>query len=468
MRVPIFSGIYSDSGPDLRISYPVNMVPTPLPNGVSDGYLRPADGLVEVGQATGLGPARGGINWQGTLYRVMGTKLVSISADGTVTTLGDVGDGGPVSMTYDFDRLAVISGGGLYYYDGSTVTQVTDPDLGYILDGVWIDGYFFLTDGEFLIVTDLTDPTSINPLRYASAESNPDPIVAVLRLRGEVYAVGRYTIEPFDNVGGTGFPFDRNSGGIMVRGAVGTKACTVVDDFIAFVGGSENEAPGVWLGRNGQTQKISTVEIDRILADYTEAQLATAVLENRNDNAHQHLYLHLPDRTLVYDITGTAAAGAAIWFVLTSSLTGHARYRGRYFVWAYDNWQVADTDSVRVGIVSQTTSAHWGSRVRWEFATVIAYNESRGALFHELELVSLTGRTGLGVDPTVATSYSLDGVEWSQDRTVYAGKLGDRTKRIVWRRNGSMRSTRMQRFRGTSDAHLSVLRLEATLEPLAW
>ena len=60
VQIPILNGIYTDTGPDLRTSYPVNMVPVPKDNGISGGFIRPADGLVANG--TGPGIDRGGIN----------------------------------------------------------------------------------------------------------------------------------------------------------------------------------------------------------------------------------------------------------------------------------------------------------------------------------------------------------------------------------------------------------------------
>jgi hypothetical protein len=207
MQIPILSGIFTDNGPDFRTSYPVNLVPTPKASGISSGYLRPGDGIVANG--TGPGADRGGINWEGKLYRVMGTKLVEISSAGVVTILGDVGGpvGELVTFDYSFDLLAIASGGRLYYWNGTTLVQVTDPDLGIVLDVVWVDGYFMTTDGEFLVVTELTDPTQVNPLKYGSSEVDPDPVVALLKLRNEVYALNRNTIEVFDNVGGALFPF---------------------------------------------------------------------------------------------------------------------------------------------------------------------------------------------------------------------------------------------------------------------
>lgn len=464
VQIPILSGVYTDGGPDMRLAYPVNLVPTPTDSGISAGYLRPADGLVQTG--TGPGVCRGGIEWRGGCYRVMGTKLVTVDNIGNVTTLGDVGGAGVVSFAYGFDFLAVSSDGALYYWDGTTLTQVTDTDLGTVLDVVWLDGYFVTTDGDFLVVTELADPTSVNPLKYGSSEIDPDPITGIEVLRNELYALNRYTIEVFDNVGGEGFPFQRIEGAHITKGAVGTHAKCVFMDTIAFVGSGRNEAPGVYMATAGNANKISTVEIDRILASYTEESLATIVVEFRNDNAHQHLYIHLPDRTLVFDGTASQALGQAVWFTLTSSLVDFSTYRGRFFVWCFNRWQAADSTSFSVGYMTQETGAHWGSEVRWEFSTGLVYNASKGAILHELELVSLTGRVALGSSPTVSTSYSIDGETWSQDNTIAAGGIGDRAKRLRWMRNGAMRNWRAQRFRGTSTAHLSFARLEARIEPL--
>jgi hypothetical protein len=468
MQIPILNGVYASTTPELRTSYPVNLVPVPKQSGISNGFLRPGDGIVSNG--TGPGIDRGGINWNGTCYRVMGTKLVSISSAGAVTVLGDVG--GPVnslvSFDYSFDQLAIASGGRLYYWTGSTLSQVTDPDLGNVLDVVWVDGYFMTTDGEFLIVTELNNPSQVNPLKYGSSEVDPDPVVAVLKLRNEVHALNRHTIEVFDNVGGDLFPFERIDGAQIQKGVIGTHACCVYIDRIAFLGSGKNESPGIYVGASATTQKISTQEIDNLLLEFTESQLAQVKLEARNDKSHQHLYVHLPDRTIVYDAAASEALGDQVWFTLTTTLVGFAQYRARNMVWAYDKWLVGDPQSNSIGYLVQDTGHHWGQQVRWEFGTLIAYNEGNGAIFNRLELVSLTGSVALGKNPKISTSYSVDGLSWSQDRIISVGTIGSTAKRLAWFQQGHMRNWRIQRFRGDTDAHVSFIRLEAQIEPLAF
>jgi hypothetical protein len=470
MQIPILNGIYADSTPELRTAYPVNLVPVPKQSGISNGFLRPGDGIVANG--TGPGTDRGGVNWNGVCYRVMGTKLVSIASNGAVTVLGDVG--GPttelVTMDYSFELLAIASGGRLYFWDpvAATLTQNTDPDLGVVLDVVWVDGYFMTTDGEFLIVTELTDPLQVNPLKYGSSEVDPDPVVALLKLRNEIYALNSNTIEVFDNVGGELFPFARIDGAQVQKGCLGTQACCVYLERIAFLGGGRNEAPGIYIGAAATTQKISTQEIDNLLLTYTEAQLVKTKLEARNDKNHQHLYVHLPDRTIVYDASASEALGDQVWFTLTTAVVGFGQYRARNLVWAYDKWLVGDPESNAIGYLVQDTGHHWGQQVRWEFGTMIAYNEGNGAIFNELELVSLTGSVALGKNPKISTSYSVNGLAWSQDRSISVGTTGNTAKRLAWFQQGHMRNWRIQRFRGDSDAHISFARLEAQIEALAY
>jgi hypothetical protein len=475
MQIPIVSGIFADTSPDLRTSYPVNQLVVPMSSGASAVYLRPADGIV--GNGTGPGTDRGGINWNGVCYRVMGSKLVTVSSTGTVTVLGDVGnDGEQVTLDYSFDLLGIASNGNFFYWDPATntLTQntgfssiVTVPFGPDIIDIVWVDARWMVTDGKYLACTDL-NPLTVNSFAFASSEIDPDPIKALLKLRNEIYALNRHTIEVFDNIDSQFFPFARIEGAQIEKGTIGTHTCCVFLESIAFLGSGFNEEPAIYLGGNASTQKISTQDIDKLLASYTEAQLAQCRMEARNYRSHQLLYLHLPDRTIVYDAAASTELKQQVWTVLASTLVGFSQYRAQNLVWCYDKWLVGDPQSSAVGYLVDNIGSHWGSTVRWEFATPIVYNSAKGAVVHELELVALTGSVAVGQNPQISTSYSLDGVAWGQDHFIAVGTIGNRTKRLVWRRQGFMRQRRMQRFRGDSTAHIGAVALEAQIEAMAY
>jgi hypothetical protein len=464
MQVQIIQGVTADEAGDFRSALPRNLIPVPKESGISSGYLRPADGIVQF--ATGTGSDRGGINWNGACYRVMGTSLIRVEPSGAVTLIGDVGEGGPVSFDYSFEALAIASGGRLYYWDGLAMNQVVDPDLRICVDVIWVDGYFMSTDGEYLVVTELNSPTTISTLKYGSAEADSDGIKGIIKLNGRPHALGRYSIEQFVNVGGSNFPFERVEGALIQRGVVGTHAACAFAEQIAFVGSGHNEPPAVWIGANGVSVKLSTREVDTLLQDYTEAQLAGVKLEARVEKSHQQLYIHLPDCCLVYDHGASQAVQMPVWTMLVSGTGERGTYRARDFVWCYDKWICGDPTSHLIGTTTHETGEHYGNKTGWSFATPIMYNEGRGMILHAIELVALPGRVPLGADPVIWTSHSSDGETWSMPRGCRAGKIGERGTRITWLRQGRMENWRIQKFEGTSDAHLSFARLEIQPEPL--
>ncbi len=469
MQIPILQSIFTDLTADFRTSMPVNCVPVPKDTGISKGYLRTADGIAEFSEGPGID--RGGINWKNFCYRVMGTKLVRVNQGATVDILGDVGAGtvalsDRVSMDYSFDRLAIASGGRLYYWDGATLTQVTDPDLGIVLDVMFISGYFMTTDGENVVVTDLADPFAVNPLKYGSSEFDPDPVLALFKLRNEAYVLNRFTIEVFQNVGGNLFPFVTVKGAEIPKGCIGTHMRVRVGETFAFVGSGREEPPAVYLAGGGIAQKLSTREVDEILQGYSEYELSLGSMEYRAYEGHQMLYIHLTDRTLVHDLAASQVVQQPVWFELTSDLDCVGPYRARNFVYCYEQWICGDTADGRIGVVDQTTPTQYGETQGYRFDAGLVYNEGRGAIVHSLELIGLPGRAPVGETPTIFNSYTDDGLQYSDEKAISGGQFGQTGKRLAWRRQGRMRLWRVQRFRGVGKAHMAFARLEAELEAL--
>lgn len=464
MQIPILNGIITDQNGDFIKSYPKNYMPISGANGISNGYLKPNYGIVQFG--TGPGFNRGGIKWNGAYYRVMGTKLIKIDSFGAYVVIGDVGGSGQVDLFYGFGYLAIVSSLKLYIYDGVALTQVTDSNLGNVLSATWIDSYVITTDGDSLIASLSGQPTSYSVNRFLGSDIDPDPIIGVFNLRNELYALNRNTIELFDNLGGSGFPFQRIEGAQIQKGVIGSKAFCEYIEHMAFLGSGRNEDLGVYIARSGTAQKLSTREIDIIINSYTESQLQDVVVESKVQDDQNHLMIHLPDQTLIYDAVASARIQDPVWFIAHSGLTSVSQYRAKNFVKVYDKWHCADPTSNKYGYLVEDISSHYGDRVSWEFGTKILYNQSKGAIIHQLELDAQTGNVALGDNPTISTQYSLDGRTWSMNKFINVGTIGDRVKRLVWIKQGNMKKWRMQRFTGLSDAHLSISRLEAEIEPL--
>lgn len=433
-------------------SVPLNLEPVAIDNKISTGQFRAPAGLAP--HVAGPGECRGAIVWNGVHYRVMGTKLVSIAGT-TVSILGDVGGTGPVALDYGFDRLSIASGELLFYYDANGLSQVTDPDLGIVKDAMWIDGYTMTTDGKFIVVTDLSDPTSVNPLKYGSAEEDPDMITGVIKVRGEGYVPGRYTVEVLQNIGGNGFPFGVVDGATIPYGCVSPSAKCLYAESFAFCGSARNEALGIYVAGAGTAVKLSTRALDRALAAVSDPSVIE--LEAWTYLDEKRLIVHLPTESWVYLDTASRKSGEKIWYRRTNCPRHAVELNGQWFA-AIGN---------EIGVLSHDISTILDDPTEWRFDTPFAHADGQAYILGQIELVGLTGRMPFDEQATVFFSYSTDGETWSRERMIRVGTAGSRRKRMVWRPNARIPNYATFRFRGYDASMPGITKIEADVDPLS-
>jgi len=453
MQVPILAGMTAIDG-SFSASYPINLEPRAFESGLSKGQLVSTRGAVTVG--TGPGKDRGGTVWNGTHYRVMGSMFCRVAVDGTVTELGDVGnDNRACGFDYGFDRLAIRSAGKLFYFIGAAPVAVTDPDLGEVRDMLWSDGYYVTTDGSYIVVTNLTDPTAVDPIKYGSAEEDPDMIVCLMKYQEEVLAVGRYTIQSFQNTGGLTFPFTVVQGAMIPYGAVGVDAKCMIAGAFAFVGSGRDEPIRLYVASGGTAKAISTREVDALLNAHPSPELIE--LEARVFGDEQILLVHLEDCTVGISLNTSAIAQDGAWFILHSG--NFAPYRLRHAVWCYGKHFVGDTDSAALGVLSTTDDRHFGDRPEWQFDAALMFNDGMAYIVNEVELFGQFPT----VDQAVFFSMSRDGVLWS--REVARRLSGDRAERVRWPVGARVPTMAAMRWRG--QGRVAISRAEMQAEPLS-
>lgn len=442
-QVSLLSGITASRAAEFGVSYPRNLEPIIVNSGISKGQLRSAAGAVTIG--TGPGIDRAAINWNDACYRVMGSSLVTVTADGVVTTLGDVGAEGTASLDYSFDRLIIRSGTRLYYWDGIALKQVTDTDLGGVTDAIWIAGYTMTTDGKFVVVTELSDPFQVKALKYGSAESDPDPITGLIRINNEAAVLNRYTIQFLDNQGGTGFPFVNVGGALINTGCVSATAKCLFGNTFAFVGSSRGDALGVHVAGSGSASKISTRVVDDALS--AEVDPTAIVLERRVSRDELRLLVHLANETWCFLAKATEAAGEPVWYRLGSAQD--QAYRPRNAVNVYGQTMVGDAKTAAIGVLSSEVATVFGEPVEWLFDVGMIYNGGKGAILDSVELIGLPARGDAGV---AFMSMTQDGVTFGPERAISTGAKGDRQKRAWWRPHARIRNYTGLRFRGYDSA----------------
>jgi hypothetical protein len=205
----------------------------------------------------------------------------------------------------------------------------------------------------------------------------------------------------FQNVGGSGFPFQAVKGASIPVGCVGPTAKCLYGDSFAFVGSARDEAVGVYIAGSGSATRISSRAIDDELAKVTDP--ADIILENRTSRAERRLFVHLPDKTLVFLMNASKILGEPVWYVAQSG-SGEP-YRIRNAVICYGKTYVGDASGNLIGELSDTVSTHFGDPAEWRFDVGLLYNQAKGGIVNSIELVGLPGtgslwrsRHGVAVD----------------------------------------------------------------------
>jgi len=446
---------------DYRDNLPENMMP--ILHNILDtpGYYISFPGLTQV--ATGYGTDRGAVYNErlSTQFRVTGTDFVEVLSDGSVTKLGTIPGTNQVVMPYSFNTQCIIAEGNMYLYDRTNgFRQVTDPDLGSPYDATWIDGYYFLTDGEYIYHTDLTDESSIDPLKFATAEFMPDPSLAVVKTQdNKIVVFGRYSIEYFIDVAADNFAFQRvNSRGLKI-GIISSLCKCEVHGHWYFIGSRKNETLGVHVLSAGQTQKISTREIDKLLAQYSDADFKNVRMETWEFENSSLVIIHLPNEVLCFrpDIAVKYSPEVA-WFKLKSDIQGNTPYRAINGVYdpRFSAFIVGDKQNTNIGKLDLSKATQYGNKVEWILYSPFLALET--ASINELELETISGDYTSDGEVTVAFSMTKDGRTYSKEFWASYGAPNEYNKRFILRRLGYVNNWVGFKFRGISDARVAFAR----------
>lgn len=459
LQLTFIKGDKMGSETDYRDSLPINMTAVMKPLFGAAGYMIQQPGLVKYSDT--VGADRGGL-WnerQINHYRVSGGKFISVADDGVVTELGDISGSDNVLLPYSFNTQAIIADGRMWLYDTTNgFREITDQDLGDPIDGVWIDGYYFLTDGEFIYHTDITDESSIDPLKFATAEFSPDPSNGLLKTNdNKVMVFGRYSTEYFINVAAENFAFQRVPTRAVKAGIVGTHCKAEMSGGVYILGGRKEESVSVHVLGVGSVQKVASREVDKVIGRYKETELTDVVLEARVEDGYYYLLVHLPNETLMLNETIAKSQGVdQAWTILSSGDLDtnyqaiHGIYEPRKGVWVY-----GDKKEARLGVLDDNAATQYDEKVSWLLNTPYIYLES--ASIDEVEIETVPGFNAT-TDNNVFISLTYDGVSTTREEPISYGNKNEFQQRFIRYRLGYVRDWFSIRLRGKSDTRVAFSR----------
>jgi hypothetical protein len=368
-------------------------------------------------------------------FAVTPSKLYEIFSNGNYVELGNVDlRGERVVMEDNRNQLVMVDGIKGFYYDDTTklVQQITDPAFYPATNVTYQDGYFIFDrkgTGQFFISELLN--VAFDPLDFATAEGQPDALVAVLSDHRELFLFGTETIEVWYNSGASDFPFERNQGAFVEKGCGARYTVAKQNNTVYFVGSDL-----MVYSMTGYTPiRISSHAVEETLKG---VDLSDAFAYTYQDEGHLFYVLTIPARDLTwcYDISTGA------WHIRQSYKFG--RHQSNNAIFFDSKTFVGDYQSGKIYLMSDTYYSDDGEPVIRKFVMPTLNKGRRFLTIDSLEFDMGAGIglvTGQGDDPELRVYFSVDnGITYSQNfRVGKIGKIGEYLSRAKVNRFGSGR-----------------------------
>jgi len=383
-------------------------------------------------------------------FTVYGNKLYEVFADGTYTERGTLlTSTGHVYITGNGIQLCVVDNpnGYIFIYATNGYSQITDLDYPGAGTVCFCDGYFVFTEpnsGRYFI-SQLYDGTNFDPLEFATAEGNPDNLVAVASLRRNIWEMGQTTVEIAYNSGNPDFPFDRIQGAFIEYGCAGAALVQTLANTIFWVGQDKDGALTIWMAQQYAPQRISTFAIEYLLTKYG-ARIAEGTAYTYQEEGHFFYCVNVPGMptTIVYDVTMKEFHERAFIDTNTGLLY---RHRAENHMYAFGKHLVGDYLNGKLYWQSLDFYDHDGDVIKRVRACQYVSDDLE-YLFHEKLQIDLESGVGLSPEtpvedynPQMILRWSDDGGHtWSNEHTRAMGKQGQYNKRVIWRALGAARS----------------------------
>jgi hypothetical protein len=385
--------------------------------------LLPHAGLTAFGDEM-AGECRGGIYIEdaSAVYTVNGGQCYKHISDGTWTSLGAIGGSGfvrfvqndaPTPQTVALTSSApfLIESGGLQYldYDFSPI------------DVAFHKGRFVypLADGTFWWTG--INSTDVDGLAFASAEADPDGLVACASL-DDLYLIGTKTTEIWTVTTSDDLPFQK-VGGTFLR--IGCAAKATVQEFnnaLAWVGHDHV----VYAVRGYTSTPISNNEVSRLIQNDPNRSGLVAWTYQIGEN--KFYCLKGTDWCREYN------AKTGFWVNRESGIGD--RWRVQHSFEAFGKTIFGDGLTGKLFVAEGYEED--GEELLWGFDTPIVHSTPDGLVFNSIAL-DMQGGVGdnTTLDPKVMLSWSDDeGANFTPERQISLGAKGKRNTRVVSRRLG--------------------------------
>ena len=441
MNIPFVGMEYTSRSLNENSQVLLNLFPELDKTGKYPVALYGTPGLSLLG-TIGSGPIRGMWTAGSFLYVVSGTELYKVTTAYSGTLLGTVSGTGSVSMKANVTQLIIVNGttGYIVTLATDTFAEITDADFPANPVTVdYLDGYFLVNDLNTQAFYYSTNGLVWAALDFASAEGNPDNIVAIFVDHRDLLLFGEQTTESWYSSGVAATPFQRRDGAFMETGCGAAFSIAKLDNSVVWLGKDDKGTGMVWKAAGYTPQRISTHAVEFAIQNY--ATISDAIGYTYQQEGHSFYVLTFPTagKTWVYDASTNAWHQRGYWQQAAGTFT---RHRSNCFAVFNNQLVVGDYANGKLYEFDLDTYTDNGDILRRVRACQVIYDKNtlnripHGELQVDMEAgVGLI--TGQGSDPQAMLRWSDDGGHtWSNYHSRTIGAIGAYATRVIWRRLG--------------------------------
>lgn len=421
----------------------LNLYPTP---GLSAPFVdfgdTPVRGWVRVGDLVY-------VVHRGTFYEVNNSGI-SVARGAIGTTSGNVG------ISDNGVQVMVVDGlnGWIWNRDTLVWVQITDvnfPNGATVV--VYADSFFLVDDpanpGRFW-KSAVFDGLSWNSLQFSTAESAADSLVNIFPHQGYLGLFGEVTLEGWQNVGGTNFPYQRVSGAVIEWGLGAKWSIAKYDNSLMFLAKNRLGGYQVVVIENFLPRPVSGQDFQAELDSYVaQGIVSDAVAFSFFDSGHSFYHLSFPNvgKSWIYDLSTES------WAEVQS---GGGRHRPAMGLAYFERNLAADYENGKVYRLAAQFDTDNGQVIDREIITKHLFDEYRTSISRLwLDIQPATG-TDAVQEPRIELSISRDGGNtYGPGVLAQMGAIGAYLTRCFWSRLGRARDW-VFRFRLTQNARLVI------------
>jgi hypothetical protein len=325
------------------------------------------------------------------------------------------------------------------------LTQINDTFTGAssvaVMDNYW--AFSDYADPARWFLSGLFDPGSLDPLAFAYSDAMPNVLQRILGFRGQFWLMGLAGHEVWYDSGNADFPFRRQPGAVISRGAYTPRSEVIIDSSVWWLG-----VDGIIYRSSGnsgyQPLRVSTHAVEAVIDD---CDVAFGYVWG----GHTFYCITAGNRTFEYD------CATKVWHERSSSADGTARWKINASCPFGSSYLLGDSLSGQLFLpIRNEQSDGDGYGVMRQVVLPPLWGGTRRAFCSRLE-VELDAGSG----PLLLEWSDDGGITWTAGRTLNsAGDLGAITRRVFTTRLGSFRQ---RVFRVTARSCVSLYAMDADI-----